>query len=76
MIFSENNKEISIYENNEFLQENLFDNNKNYPLKESLPILRFIGQIRNTFLICEGPDGIYIIDQHAAHERILFEKSR
>ena len=76
LIFSENNKEISIYENNEFLQENLFDNNKNYPLKESLPILRFIGQIRNTFLICEGPDGIYIIDQHAAHERILFEKYR
>tara|TARA_B100000579_G_scaffold229634_2_gene188096 strand:+ start:46892 stop:48562 length:1671 start_codon:yes stop_codon:yes gene_type:complete len=73
--FSNNNNEISMYENNKFLQENLFDNEK-YPLKDSLPILRFIGQIRNTFLICEGPDGIYIIDQHAAHERILFEKYR
>ena len=73
--FSNSNKEISVYENNNSLQENLFDNEK-FPLKNTLPILRFIGQIRNIFLVCEGPDGIYIIDQHAAHERILFEKYR
>ncbi len=72
-ILDKSTHEISNFENNGFLQESLF-NNESFSLKDSLPILRFIGQIKNTFLICEGPDGIYIIDQHAAHERILFEK--
>jgi DNA mismatch repair protein MutL len=39
-----------------------------------LPILRIIGQLASTYIIAEGPDGMYLIDQHAAHERILFEK--
>ena len=40
----------------------------------SLPILRVLGQLFNTYIIAEGPDGLYLIDQHAAHERILFER--
>jgi DNA mismatch repair protein MutL len=40
----------------------------------SIPLLRWIGQIGATYLIAEGPDGLYLIDQHAAHERVLFEK--
>jgi DNA mismatch repair protein MutL len=39
-----------------------------------IPLLRLIGQIGATYLAAEGPDGLYLIDQHAAHERILFEK--
>jgi len=39
-----------------------------------VPLLRLIGQIGTTYLVAEGPDGLYLIDQHAAHERILFEK--
>lgn len=38
------------------------------------PILRLMGQVAATYLIAEGPDGLYLIDQHAAHERVLFEK--
>jgi DNA mismatch repair protein MutL len=37
-------------------------------------VLRVLGQIASMFIIAEGPDGMYLIDQHAAHERILFEQ--
>ncbi|MCP4646781.1 MAG: hypothetical protein GY852_03480 [bacterium] len=40
----------------------------------NLPILRVIGQFRNSYIIAEGPDGMYVIDQHAGHERVLYEK--
>jgi DNA mismatch repair protein MutL len=39
-----------------------------------LPILRVLGQLVNTYIIAEGPDGLYLIDQHAAHERILYDR--
>ena len=39
-----------------------------------VPLLRLIGQVGSAYLVAEGPDGLYLIDQHAAHERILFEK--
>ena len=39
-----------------------------------VPILRVLGQLANTYIIAEGPDGLYLIDQHAAHERVMFEK--
>jgi DNA mismatch repair protein MutL len=36
--------------------------------------LRVIGQLHNTYIVCEADDGLILIDQHAAHERILFER--
>lgn len=47
---------------------------ENFEKRTHLPLLRHIGQIGATYIIAEGPDGLYLIDQHAAHERILFEK--
>jgi DNA mismatch repair protein MutL len=40
----------------------------------SLSDLRPLGQIHDSFIIAAGRDGLWIIDQHVAHERILFEK--
>jgi DNA mismatch repair protein MutL len=38
--------------------------------------LRFLTQVRQTYLVCEGAEGLYVLDQHAAAERVVFSKLR
>lgn len=42
--------------------------------KPALPSLRVLGQVASTYIIAEGPEGVYLIDQHAAHERVVYER--
>jgi len=43
-------------------------------LADALPVLRVVGQVLACYILAEGPDGMYIIDQHAAHERISYDR--
>jgi DNA mismatch repair protein MutL len=42
--------------------------------RSGIPVLRVLGQVGATYIIAEGPGGMFLIDQHAAHERIMYEK--
>ena len=44
------------------------------PTLSALGTLRPLGQIRNSFILAVNEDGLWIIDQHVAHERVLFER--
>ncbi|MDR2353839.1 MAG: DNA mismatch repair endonuclease MutL [Deltaproteobacteria bacterium] len=62
------------------LQENLEpleqpEKTNSLPLRESQEsTLKPLAQLKLTYILAEGPDGLYIIDQHAAHERIIFNR--
>ncbi len=43
-------------------------------LAPALASLRPLGQIRDSFILAVNPEGLWIVDQHVAHERVLFEK--
>jgi DNA mismatch repair protein MutL len=42
--------------------------------QSGVPVMRVLGQVSGTYIIAEGPEGMFLIDQHAAHERIMYEK--
>jgi len=47
-----------------------------HPAPEGFAGLRFVGQVLDGYLLCEGNDRVVLIDQHAAHERVRFERLR
>ncbi len=44
------------------------------PARRGLPPLRMVGQLHRTFIIAEGEQGLVLVDQHAAHERVVYER--
>ncbi|WP_322818219.1 DNA mismatch repair endonuclease MutL [Tepidiforma sp.] len=42
--------------------------------RDVLPLLRVVGQLNLTYIIAEGPSGMYLVDQHAAHERVVYDR--
>ena len=46
------------------------------PVEKKLPDIVPIGQHRESFIVASGPEGLLVIDQHAAHERTLYERIR
>jgi len=38
--------------------------------------LKVVGQVKLTYIVAEGPEGMFLVDQHAAHERVLFDQLR
>ena len=50
------------------------DLNDEEPTLSALGTLKPLGQIRNSFILAVNEDGLWIVDQHVAHERVLFER--
>jgi DNA mismatch repair protein MutL len=52
----------------------VLDVSEEEPTLSALNTLRPLGQIRNSFILAVNEDGLWIVDQHVAHERVLFER--
>ena len=48
--------------------------NEEQPTLNSLATLKPLGQLRDSFILATNEEGLWIVDQHVAHERVLFEK--
>ncbi|MBM7624117.1 DNA mismatch repair endonuclease MutL [Sporohalobacter salinus] len=70
---NQNNKKEKEINQSVAIKESQLDYNNNDSTK-SLSSFLPLGQIHNTYIIAQGEDGFYIVDQHAAHERILYNE--
>ena len=49
---------------------------ENIPANLKFPSMKILGQVHKTFFVAETAGGVFFIDQHAAHERVLYEQFR
>ncbi len=67
--------QASMPEPTEIPQGNLFGPPSSHPpTSVRYGRLQFVGQVHGTYLLCEGEDALYVIDQHAAAERVTFDR--
>ena len=71
-IFSDIKREFSAADDKLYEQASIFD--EKFIDKKSAKDIRITGQVFDTYWICEFDGKMYIIDQHAAHEKVLYEK--
>jgi len=73
-------KDNNIYHQNSYNQASgastIKENSYSEKSSAKLPNLKYLGIFNNTYILCEHNAELYVIDQHAAHERVLFEKYR
>ncbi len=55
-------------------QDNAANSQERQPTLNSLATLKPLGQLRDSFILATNEEGLWIVDQHVAHERVLFEK--
>lgn len=68
-------EKIEVKEKEDFTEKIIYKEEVKETEDESkIPDLRILGQVNATFIIAEGANEMYIIDQHAAHERVYYEK--
>ena len=66
----------AIYGENHSIEQNDVAQSVSQESDFDLPLGRVIGQLNNKYILAESKDGFVIVDQHAAHERITYEKLR
>src|SRR6202007_3057759 len=71
---STNHSQVASYEQNGIAEAAQVEAEQAASTLNQLGSLRPLGQLRDSFILATGADGLWIIDQHVAHERVLFEK--
>ena len=66
--------DYSVFDEENFVQEEIKENVQEVKKERSIPNYRVVGQILNTYVVIEVENGFYLIDQHAANERVNYEK--